>query len=165
MAIYPSELPAALSSTSYEIDGNIIQTTLQTGAVRLRRRFTNSPKIFSFKFLFTADQLEQFNGFHRHTLNNGTEPLQIESQEGTVTGYLNNGKYSVAPASGNELYNITFQLRVDDPPVQNESIYILKFLFGNSIAELDRVAALVVTEANHFSSVHNWGVGTAPPAN
>jgi hypothetical protein len=62
MAAWPSELPQSFEASSYDLSpaSNVIETTMDTGPTKVRRRFTAVSKFHSGDMIIDKDDFEDY---------------------------------------------------------------------------------------------------------
>ncbi|MEY8200671.1 MAG: hypothetical protein RPS47_15655 [Colwellia sp.] len=72
-AFWPSNLGfPLLKGYSYTPSNNLLQSALDSGEMRVRRRFKNMPGTVTINLLFNNEQAALFEGWFRNVINEGT---------------------------------------------------------------------------------------------
>ena len=100
MPTWPADLPFFTARSGYNVDGpdgHILQSEMEVGPAKRRRRTSTAPQAFSGKIeRLTLSQLETFKEFYRTTLGYGA--LSFDAADpltGETHSYAFNGPYSV----------------------------------------------------------------------
>lgn len=71
---WPDNLPLPLlNGHGYTPGNNLIESKMDSGYSRTRRRFKNVPDTMPAKFLFTAGEAALFEGWFHHAINDGQD--------------------------------------------------------------------------------------------
>ncbi len=70
---WPTNLPLPLlKGYSYTPSNNLLQSALDSGEMRVRRRFKNMPGTVTINLLFNQEQAALYEGWFRNVINEGT---------------------------------------------------------------------------------------------
>lgn len=99
-----------------------LETKMDSGYSRSRNRFKNPPSEMNASFSFSSDDLDLFEGWYQHVINNGADWFVMPVKTGSVvTDHLCQfiGDYSGKPVSPN-LWMVTGKLLVKNLRVISE---------------------------------------------
>jgi len=110
MNLWPSTLQQLLNSSSwdYKFGETNIRSSMDTGAAKVRRRFTHSIDSMSCTIDLHKDQYTTFDTFYRVTLNSGVNTFSFQNP---LTGTVNDKWRFVSPPSisyiGGEYFRVS----------------------------------------------------------
>lgn len=123
---WPKELGCTIMQDGYSLKpvSPLLRTDLESGRARQRRKYTSTPMVASFNFLFTETQYMLFDGFFKHILTDGVSwfnmPLKVS------IGYANyvcrfTDIYSEATVTQGRYWNVSAELEIWERPVIGKS--------------------------------------------
>jgi hypothetical protein len=136
---WPSILPNPRIGLSYRPESNLIVQQMEAGNIRQRKRFDGSVSYFNVKLVCSNFQRKVFEGFHKHTLDDGS--LFIDDfplPNGNQSVFIFGGNFEVVDLSGGVLWEISFTIvsEVDTIVSKEDLDYYIAFggdpsLFSN----------------------------------
>ena len=114
MAVWPVTLPQRVLASGYEeISPDLtIRTQMDSGAPKVRRRWSAAPRLFTCRMVFTSAQAETFDAFYYTTLVGGVDAFDwVHPRTEAAGSFKLVGPPSYA-AAGAGMFIATFQLEL-----------------------------------------------------
>jgi len=121
MAAWPSTLPN-VQPTALRIapKEKVLRTDMDSGYVRMRRRFRSVPTIYEVQWLMSQAEFGIFEGWFDSVIASGAEAFDISLPNGQGTSTMSarfNGMWSSQMANCESYYTVTAQLLVSNRPI------------------------------------------------
>ncbi len=120
MAAFPDSLPPPLwpGITLKPVDP-VARSEMEAGPARTRRRFTRTPTAYTLRFEFDRLEMDIFEGWHRHEINDGESWFDMAMPSGrgitVVSCRFTRMWAATAIAQGN--FAVSAEIEVQDRPV------------------------------------------------
>lgn len=139
---WPESLPLPLlTSHGYTPGNNLVESKVDSGYSRTRRRFKNVPDTMTVKFLFNAAQAAIFEGWFHHTITDGNDwfLMKVKVASGVVEHEV---KFKPPPkkmtALTTQLWQKDASMWIKERDVISKEL--TEFLMAYDIANLERAA-------------------------
>lgn len=152
METWPASFELPTTSFSGAQEANSIRTSMDSGAVRQRRRFTAERLVLSVKWQFSDLEMAVFTAFHKFRLNLGNDyfimnlPVGGDVQPHTVR--FVDGKFAQAYADVMH-WDVTAQLEVLERYVIDEALMSVYLAVGFGESEISTL--LAAFDGVHFA--------------
>ena len=120
METWPSTLPAIhVDNIRLEPVDGVARSAMDSGATRMRRRFTTSPDVYSVRWVMTTAQFDTFEGWFENLIAAGAEPFTVALPCGDgivdmTAQFLET--WTATPRPGGSYWEIAARLYVTDRP-------------------------------------------------
>lgn len=124
MAVYPAQLPSPdVAGYEYTGDDPLVRTDMESGAPRVRRRYTAVANNVIFTWSFSQAELALFEGWHRHVLMDGAIWFDVQLASGAginAVQALFKKRYRVRMVSQLR-WQVSAEVTVRQPPVMSRA--------------------------------------------